>query len=59
MLKKIKQQLIQGKNLIIFTALRMAGQVLGAVLPLVVDKFFEPELFGSYLPTFSKFKRSL
>lgn len=49
MLKKIKQQLIQGKNLIIFTALRMAGQVLGAVLPLVVAKFFEPELFGSYL----------
>lgn len=49
MLEKIKRQLSQAKTLFGFISLRATGQALGAVLPLVVAKFFEPELFGSYL----------
>jgi len=48
MLEKVKQQLVQGKHLITFTALRSTGQALGMLVPLVVARFFEPGLFASY-----------
>jgi len=48
MWQKIKQELKQGKTLITFSFLQATGQILAMVVPLVVAKFFSPELFGSY-----------
>ncbi len=48
MLRRIKHELEQGKTLITFTSLQATGQVLGMIAPLVVAKFFSPELFGNY-----------
>jgi len=48
MLRRIKHELKQGKTLITFTSLQAVGQALGMIAPLIVAKFFSPELFGSY-----------
>ena len=48
MLRKIKKGLIEGKTLFQFTFLKVAGQALGMIVPLIVAKFFSPDLFGSY-----------
>jgi len=48
MLQKIKKQLKEGKTLLTFGFLRTTGQGLGMIAPLMVAKFFSPELFGSY-----------
>lgn len=48
MLQKIKQELKQAKTLLQFGFLKAIGRTLGMVAPLVVAKFFSPELFGSY-----------
>lgn len=48
MLQKIKQELEQGKTLLQFGFLKATGQALGMIAPLVVARFFSPELFGSY-----------
>lgn len=48
MLRKIKQELEQGKTLLQFGFLQAIGQTFGMIAPLVVAKFFSPELFGSY-----------
>ena len=47
-MRKIKQELKQGKTLLQFGSLKAVGQALGMIVPLVVAKFFLPELFGSY-----------
>ena len=46
--KKIKEELRQSKTLLTFTSLKAIGQTLGMIAPLVIAKFFSPELFGSY-----------
>jgi len=46
--QKIKQEFIEGKTLLTFGVLQATGLVLGMIAPLVVAKFFSPELFGSY-----------
>ena len=48
MLTKLKKQLAEGRNLITFTGIKAVGQALGMIAPLVVAKFFVPELFASY-----------
>jgi O-antigen/teichoic acid export membrane protein len=48
MLRRIRQEFKQGKTLLQFGFLRGVGQALVMVAPLVVAKFFTPELFGSY-----------
>lgn len=48
MLRRIKQELAEGRNLITFTTLRVGEQVLGVVMPLMVAKLFSSELFASY-----------
>ena len=48
MLDKIKQELKEGKTLLQFGFLKATGQALAMLVPLVVAKFFSPELFGSY-----------
>jgi O-antigen/teichoic acid export membrane protein len=48
MFQRIKKQLEEGKTLLTFGFLRTTGQGLGMIAPLVVAKFFSPELFGSY-----------
>ncbi len=48
MLDRIKQELKEGKTLLQFGFLKGLGQALGMVAPLVIAKFFSPELFGSY-----------
>lgn len=48
MLRRIKEELSQGKTLLQFGFLSATGQALGMVGPLVVAKFFSPELFGRY-----------
>jgi len=48
MLRKVRHQFREGKTLITFTSLRALGQMLGMIIPLVVAKFFSPDLFGSY-----------
>jgi len=45
---RIKQELAEGKALIVFTSLRAIGQALAMVTPLVVARFFAPDLFASY-----------
>ena len=48
MLRRIGQDLKQGKTLLQFGFLKGLGQALGMVVPLVIAKFFTEELFGSY-----------
>ncbi len=48
MLQRIKQELKEGRTLLTFSFLRATGQALGMIAPLVVAKFFSPELLGSY-----------
>jgi O-antigen/teichoic acid export membrane protein len=48
MLRKIKEELKQGKTLLEFGFLKGIGQTFGMSAPLVIAKFFSPELFGSY-----------
>lgn len=48
MLRRIRQELKQGKTLLQFGLLKVTGQALGMIAPLVVAKLFSPELFGSY-----------
>jgi O-antigen/teichoic acid export membrane protein len=48
MLRKIKQELKQGKTLLRFGFLKATGQALGMIAPLVIAKFFSEESFGSY-----------
>jgi len=48
MLTKIKQQFVEGKTLLQFTFLRATGQCLTMAVPLIIAKFFSPELFGRY-----------
>ncbi len=48
MLRRIKEELSQGKTLLQFGFLSATGQALGMVGPLVVAKFFSPDLFGRY-----------
>ena len=48
MLTKLKKQLAESRNLITFTGIKAVGQTLGMIAPLVVAKFFVPELFASY-----------
>jgi O-antigen/teichoic acid export membrane protein len=45
---KIKQEFKQGKTLLQFGFLKAVGQAMGMIMPLVIAKFFSPELFGSY-----------
>jgi O-antigen/teichoic acid export membrane protein len=45
MLGRIKREFAEGKTLLQFGALTATGQ---ALLPLIVAKFFSPELFGQY-----------
>ncbi len=47
-LTKLKKQLAESRNLITFTGIKAVGQTLGMIAPLVVAKFFVPELFASY-----------
>lgn len=48
MLKKIQAQLKEGKTFLQFSFLKAFGQAMGMIAPLVVAKYFEPDLFGSY-----------
>lgn len=48
MLERIKRELKEGKTFLQFGFLKGLGQGLGMIAPLVVAKFFEPDLFGSY-----------
>ena len=48
MLRRIGQELKQGKTLLQFGFLKGLGQALGMIVPLVIAKFFTEELFGSY-----------
>ncbi len=48
MFDRIKRELSLAKNLLTFTSLRVASQVVGAVIPLIIAKFFTESLFGSY-----------
>jgi O-antigen/teichoic acid export membrane protein len=48
MLRRIGEDLRQGKTLLQFGFLNGMGQALGMVVPLVIAKFFTEELFGSY-----------
>ena len=48
MLASIRKQFAEGKNLIAFTGIKSLGQALGMIAPLVVAKFFVPELFASF-----------
>lgn len=48
MLDVLKREFGLAKNLLTFTSLRIAAQAAGAVLPLLVAKFFSESLFGSY-----------
>lgn len=47
-LDRIKQELKEGRTLLQFGFLKGLGQALGMAVPLVIAKFFSPELFGSY-----------
>jgi len=47
-LNKIKREIAEGKTLLQFGFLRVVGQSLAMVEPLVVAKFFAPNLFASY-----------
>ncbi|MGD9110114.1 MAG: polysaccharide biosynthesis C-terminal domain-containing protein [Phycisphaerales bacterium] len=48
MLEIIKEELRVGKTFLQFGFLKGLGLGLGMIAPLVVAKFFEPDLFGSY-----------
>jgi len=48
MLRRIKQEFKQGKTLLQFGFLKATGQALAMLVPLVVAKFFAPEVFGRY-----------
>jgi O-antigen/teichoic acid export membrane protein len=48
MLLRIKQEFKQGKTFLKFSFLKATGQAMNMAVPLVVAKFFSPELFGSY-----------
>jgi O-antigen/teichoic acid export membrane protein len=48
-LKKIKREMVEGKTLLGFGALRSIGQGLAMLEPLIVAKIFAPELFASYI----------
>lgn len=48
MLREIKQELKQGKTLIVFTFLQTTGQALGMLAPLAIAKFVSEDLFGRY-----------
>lgn len=48
MFRRVKQELKEGKTLLQFGFLKAVGQALGMIAPLVVAKFFSPELFGRY-----------
>jgi O-antigen/teichoic acid export membrane protein len=48
MLQKLRQELKAGKTFLQFGFLKGVGQGLGMIAPLVIAKFFDPELFGSY-----------
>jgi len=48
MFNLIKRQLSLAKNLLTFTSLRLVAQAVGAVLPLLIAKFFTESLFGSF-----------
>ena len=44
----IKKQISDARTLVTFTGLRTLGQAMGMIAPLVIAKFFSPELFASY-----------
>jgi O-antigen/teichoic acid export membrane protein len=48
MFQGIKREFEQGRTLLQFGFLTAVGQALGMIAPLVIAKFFSPELFGSY-----------
>lgn len=48
MLNKIKTQLAEGKTFLLFGFTSALGQALGMIAPLVIAKYFERDLFGSY-----------
>lgn len=48
MLKVIKKLFVEGRTLAAFTFIKALGQGLGMIAPLVIAKFFEPELFASF-----------
>jgi len=48
MLRKIKQELAQGKTLLQFGFLQAFGRTAGMVIPLILAKFFSKDLFGRY-----------
>ena len=48
MLKTIKKDFAHGKNFLIFSILKVLGQALFAVLPLIFAYFLSPEGFGAY-----------
>lgn len=48
MLRKIKQELAQGKTLLQFGFLQAFGRTVAMLTPLVVAKFFSKDLFGRY-----------
>ena len=48
MLQRVKLEFKQGESLLKFGFLKAAGQVFGMAAPLVIAKYFSPELFGSY-----------
>jgi O-antigen/teichoic acid export membrane protein len=51
MLKRIKQELTEGKAFLQFGFLGALGQGLGMIAPLVIARFFSSELLGSYYLT--------
>ena len=55
MLRRIKQELRQGKTLLIFASLQAIGQALGMIAPLVAARFFSPELISSVQTPFIVF----
>jgi O-antigen/teichoic acid export membrane protein len=48
MLERLKQEAVQGKALLKFAALKATGEALAMVVPLIIAKFFSPDVFGSY-----------
>ncbi len=48
MFQWIRREFEQARQLLQFGFLKTAGQALGMIAPLVIAKFFSPELFGSY-----------
>ncbi|MGA2171614.1 MAG: polysaccharide biosynthesis C-terminal domain-containing protein [Sedimentisphaerales bacterium] len=51
MLNKIKKELTEGRAFLQFGFLGALGQGFGMIAPLVIAKFFSPELLGSYYLT--------